>query len=70
MLNDIKQISGTPMNYVARQHFQSLLVQPMQYSLYQPWLKGYNGQFLRFRQPPAGRRYISSIRPVSGSTKS
>jgi peptide/nickel transport system substrate-binding protein len=30
---------------MARQHFAISLLQPMNYSLYQPWLKGYNGQF-------------------------
>ena len=31
--------------YVARQHFVISLLEPTQYSIYQPWLKGYNGQF-------------------------
>jgi peptide/nickel transport system substrate-binding protein len=31
--------------YAARQHFAISLLEPMQYSLYQPWLKGFNGQF-------------------------
>jgi hypothetical protein len=30
---------------IARQHYAISLLQPMQYSLYQPWLKGYHGQF-------------------------
>ena len=44
-VDDIKQIVRDANEYVARQHFAISLVQPMQYSLYQPWLKGYNGQF-------------------------
>jgi ABC-type transport system substrate-binding protein len=31
--------------YVARQHFSISLLQPMSYSLCQPWLKGFNAQF-------------------------
>ena len=44
-VNDIKNIVRDANEYVARQHFAISLLQPMQYSLYQPWLKGYNGQF-------------------------
>jgi ABC-type transport system substrate-binding protein len=44
-VDDIKQIVRDANEYVARQHFAISLVQPMQYSLYQPWLKGYSGQF-------------------------
>jgi ABC-type transport system substrate-binding protein len=31
--------------YVAQQHFSISLLQPMTYSLYQPWVKGASGQF-------------------------
>jgi len=34
--------------YVAEQHFSISLLQQMQYSLCQPWLKGYNGQYSAF----------------------
>ena len=44
-VDDIKNIVRDANEYVARQHFAISLLQPMQYSLYQPWLKGYNGQF-------------------------
>lgn len=44
-VNDIKQIVRDTNEYVARRHFAISLLQPMQYALYQPWLKGYNGQF-------------------------
>jgi peptide/nickel transport system substrate-binding protein len=42
---EIKKIVRDANEYVARQHFAISLVQPMQYSLYQPWLKGFSGQF-------------------------
>jgi ABC-type transport system substrate-binding protein len=41
---DIKKIIREANEYVARQHFAISLVQPLQYALYQPWLKGYSGQ--------------------------
>jgi peptide/nickel transport system substrate-binding protein len=44
-VDDIKKIVKDANEYVARQHFAISLLQPMQYSLYQPWLKGYHGQF-------------------------
>jgi peptide/nickel transport system substrate-binding protein len=44
-IDEIKKIIMDANKYVARQHFAISLVQPMQYSLYQPWFKGYNGQF-------------------------
>ena len=31
--------------YVAKQHFSVSLLQPMTYSLCQPWIKGFNAQF-------------------------
>ena len=40
-----KQILRDANERMARQHFAISLLQPMNYSLYQPWLKGYNGQF-------------------------
>jgi len=44
-LGEIKKIVRDANEYVARQHFAISLVQPVQYSLFQPWLKGYSGQF-------------------------
>jgi peptide/nickel transport system substrate-binding protein len=41
----VKQVVKRANEHVARQHFAISLVQPMQYSLHQPWLKGYDGQF-------------------------
>jgi len=43
--NQLKQILRDANEYMARQHFAISLLKPMQYSLYQPWLKGYNAQF-------------------------
>jgi peptide/nickel transport system substrate-binding protein len=40
-----KQAVKDANEYVARQHFAISLLEPVQYSLYQPWLKGYSGQF-------------------------
>jgi ABC-type transport system substrate-binding protein len=42
---ELKQILKDANERIARQHYAISLLQPMQYSLYQPWLKGYNGQF-------------------------
>jgi ABC-type transport system substrate-binding protein len=42
---ELRQILKDANERVARQHFSISLLQPMQYSLFQPWLKGYNGQF-------------------------
>ena len=43
-IDGVKQVVRTMDEYVARQHFLISLVQPSLYALYQPWLKGFNGQ--------------------------
>jgi len=43
-VDDFKHLSRDYNEYVARQHFDISLLQPMEYSLYQPWFKGYTGQ--------------------------
>jgi ABC-type transport system substrate-binding protein len=43
--HQLKQILRDANERMARQHFAISLIQPMNYSLHQPWLKGYNGQF-------------------------
>jgi ABC-type transport system substrate-binding protein len=43
-ITDIKKVIRNANEHVARQHFAISLVQPLQYALCQPWLKGYNGQ--------------------------
>jgi ABC-type transport system substrate-binding protein len=42
--DELKQILRDMNERVARQHFAISLLQPMEYSLCQPWLKGYHGQ--------------------------
>jgi ABC-type transport system substrate-binding protein len=42
--DELKQITRDMNERVARQHFAISLLKPMEYSLYQPWLKGYHGQ--------------------------
>ena len=53
-VEDIKKVVRDANEYVARQHFAISLLQPMQYSLYQPWLKGYSGQFFAVAAASAG----------------
>jgi peptide/nickel transport system substrate-binding protein len=43
-VDDIKQVVQAANEEVAQQHFVISLLQPVTFSLYQPWLKGYNGQ--------------------------
>ena len=43
--DEVKQILRDANERIARQHFAISLLQPMKFSLYQPWLKGYHGQF-------------------------
>jgi hypothetical protein len=43
--DELKQILKDANERVARQHFAISLLKPMQYSLHQPWFKGYHGQF-------------------------
>jgi ABC-type transport system substrate-binding protein len=42
--DEIKQIIKDANEHVARQHFTISLLQPMYYSLCQPWIKGFNAQ--------------------------
>jgi hypothetical protein len=44
-LDEILQIFRNVNEYVARQHFAISVLQPLTYSLCQPWLKGFNAQF-------------------------
>ena len=44
-IDDLKKIIRTANEYVARQHFTVALLQPIAYSLCQPWVKGFSGQF-------------------------
>jgi ABC-type transport system substrate-binding protein len=42
--DEIKKLLRDCNERVARQHFLISLLQPMEYTLYQPWLKGFSGQ--------------------------
>jgi len=44
-VDQVQQILKNCDEYVAEQHFAISLIQPNLFALYQPWLKGYNGQF-------------------------
>jgi peptide/nickel transport system substrate-binding protein len=41
----LKEILKDANERIARQHFSISLLQPKQYTLFQPWFKGYHGQF-------------------------
>jgi ABC-type transport system substrate-binding protein len=43
--DELKRIVRHANERVARQHFAISLLKPSQYSLHQPWFKGYHGQF-------------------------
>ena len=43
--DEIQKLLRDCNEHVARQHYLISLLQPMEYALYQPWFKGYNGQF-------------------------
>jgi len=62
-LDDIKKVVRDANEYVAEQHFAVSLLQPMYYSLCQPWLKGYNGQSFsiggKLGGPQIGYFYLS-----------
>jgi hypothetical protein len=42
--NELMQIMKDMNERVARQHFAISLLQPLEYAICQPWLKGYHGQ--------------------------
>jgi hypothetical protein len=44
-MDEIRGILRDANEYVARQHFAISVLQPMAYSLCQPWVKGFNAQF-------------------------
>jgi len=58
--NEVKKIFQNANEYVARQHFAISLLQPMKYSLSQPWLKGYNGQFGSISRSPQSLSFYAS----------
>jgi ABC-type transport system substrate-binding protein len=42
---EVKQILRNANEYIARQHFAISLLSPGSFTVYQPWLKGFHGQF-------------------------
>jgi peptide/nickel transport system substrate-binding protein len=46
--DQVKQLLRDANEYIARQHFAISLLSPGSYTLYQPWLKGFHGQFGAF----------------------
>jgi peptide/nickel transport system substrate-binding protein len=52
--DDIKKILRDVNEYVVRQHYVISLLQPKLFSLNQPWLKGYNGQYFGVSGPNVG----------------
>jgi peptide/nickel transport system substrate-binding protein len=53
-INEVKKVIRNANEYVARRHFAISLLQPTQYSLYQPWLKGDQGQFFALSAASGG----------------
>jgi len=45
--------------YVARKHFVVSLLQPMEYSLCQPWIKGYHAQIYSLWMGVGGASMLS-----------
>ena len=44
-IDQVKQVVKDANLYVAQQHYAVSLLQPMTFALYQPWFKGFSGQF-------------------------
>ncbi len=44
-VDEMKKVMRDANEYIARRHFSISLLQPMAYSLCQPWVKGFSGQF-------------------------
>jgi peptide/nickel transport system substrate-binding protein len=58
--DDVKKILIEANEYVARQHFAISLLNPVKYSLAQPWLKGYTGQFGSISRSPQCLSFYTS----------
>jgi vacuolar-type H+-ATPase subunit C/Vma6 len=61
--DEIKKLLRDCNERVARQHFLISLLQPMEYTLYQPWLKGLADNAMRFQEQPV-RTTCFIIRPI------
>jgi peptide/nickel transport system substrate-binding protein len=58
--DEVKKILIEANEYVARQHFAISLLNPVKYSLAQPWLKGYTGQFGSISRSPQSLSFYAS----------
>jgi peptide/nickel transport system substrate-binding protein len=58
--DEVKKILRDANEYVARQHFAISLVQTINYSLCQPWLKGYSGQFASVHMSPQSLSFYAA----------
>ena len=67
--DEVKKIFRDANEYVARQHFAISLLQPMKYSLYQPWLKGYSGQFGAISWSPQSFSFYAARFWIDGKLK-
>ena len=58
--DEVKKILIEANEYVARQHFAISLMNPVKYSIAQPWLKGYTGQFGSISRSPQSLSFYTS----------
>ena len=56
---ELKQVLKNANEYVARQHFAISLLQPREYSLCQPWIKGYHAQIYSIWMGVGGASMLS-----------
>jgi ABC-type transport system substrate-binding protein len=56
---ELKQVLKNANEYVARQHFAISLLQPLEYSLCQPWIKGYHAQIYSIWMGVGGASMLS-----------
>ena len=59
--DQLKQVLRDANEYVARQHYVVSLLQPMEYSLCQPWLKGYHAQIYSIWMGVGGAQYVELL---------
>ena len=69
-MEEVKTIFREANEYVAPAAFRHPLVQPMQYSLYQPWFKGYHGQFGAISWSPPSFSFYTARFWIDGKLKS
>ena len=57
-IDEMKSLIRDANEYFARQHFTISLLHPMRYYPYQPWLKGYNGQYFSVTAGTGGPTFL------------